>query len=134
MPRSRRKRSTRAVVRRKRRKPRQRGGNFWGKLSKFGRSANRWLKKTKMISRSAKIGSMLGVPYVGTAGKVAGMAGYGKRRRKVRRRRRKQRGRGVSIVGGGVGVSGGGIYLAGARRQRGRGFKKTRLRALPITY
>jgi hypothetical protein len=61
------------------------------------KKAHSFIKKNKLISRLAQGYSMSGLPYagvVGTAGKVAGMAGYGKRTcgRVVMRRRRMMKG------------------------------------------
>lgn len=110
MPRRRTTKSRKVVARRRRGGARQRGRGFMD----FLRGANRFLKRTKLISRAGRIGSMLGVPYVGTIGKYAGKVGYG-RKRTVRRRRRK--GRGLSTAGGALALAG-----------RGR---KKRLTAIP---
>lgn len=125
-----RRKKSRAVV--KRRKRRQHGGSFLSSLRRFGGKANRWLKRTKAISRGAKVASMFGIPYAGTVGKAAGMAGYGKgkrRKRTVRRRRRRQRGGSISPSGGSLG---GALMLAGAGRHRMS--KNYRRRSLGIGY
>lgn len=108
------KRRSRKVVSRQRRRVGARRGGSWAGFKKFMGSANKFLRKTKLISRVGKMAHMAGVPYAGTIGTVAGTLGYG-RRRTVRRRRR---GKGVSPAGGGV-------YLAG------RGYQKKRLTAIP---
>ena len=111
--------ATRAVVRRK---P-MRGRGFWSKLKKFGLSANRWLKKSKAISTAGKIGSILGVPYVGTVGKIAALKGYG-RKRTVRCRRHRT-GAGIMLPG-----RGGALRLAGRRRTGGAYSKKKTTRGI----
>lgn len=103
-----------------RRRGRQHGGNFWKKLKQFAIKANRWLRKTKAISKSAKLANDFGVPYADKIGKVAKMTGYG--RRKVRRRRR----------GGNLGGNfGGSLKLAGSGRRR---VKKKMRTPPPMTY
>lgn len=83
----------------KRRPRRIHGGSF----KSFMSGANKWLRKTKLLSKGSRLLHDAGVPYAGDLGKVAGMAGYGKKRI-VRRRRRK--GAGLSL-GGGLRLSGG---------------------------
>ena len=123
-----RRKKSRAVVRRRTRRA-QRGGSWWKNVLKFGSRANRWLKKTKAISKAAGIGSALGLPYAGTIKRTAGMVGYGKRRRRVVRRRRRQYGKGI-------GLSGGALMLAGQRRLGGRGASKKKgfRNPPPISY
>ncbi len=123
----RRKRTTKrktAVARRRTYRRSMRGRGFMS----FLKGANRFLKKTKLLSRGGKALSMLGVPYAGTAGRVAGAVGYGKRRSKRRFKRvvrRRKRGRGASLAGGRY-RKGGGVFLAG------RGLKKKPMsRAVP---
>lgn len=102
-----------AVARRApRRRRRGKGffGDVWKGVSKFGKSANRFLKRSKAISTLAPLFGERGAKF----GKVAKLAGYGHRRRMVRRRR----GRGVSLAGG---AGGRGIRLAG---RSGRGYSK----------
>jgi hypothetical protein len=67
----------------------------------FLRSANNYLKNTKLISKVARTLGDSGVPYAGTISKVAETLGYGRRRRRRggaqtslkggRRRRRRTR-------------------------------------------
>ena len=99
----------RSVVRARR----QRGGSFIKKLWGFAKKANRFLRKTKLISRSAGVANKFGLPYADKVGKVAKMTGYG---RKIRRRRRTRGGN-----------------LGGALKLSGAGSKK-RLKGLPIMY
>lgn len=108
-------RHSRAVVRHRRR---VKGGNILRDIISFGKKANRFLKRTKLISNIGKALDKGGVPYAGKIGKVAGVLGYGKRKRVVIRRRRRK--------GRGVNPAGGALRLAGSR---GRG-KKT----LSIAY
>lgn len=91
------------------------GMGFWDSLKKFGSKANRFLKKTKLISRTGKVAGLFGVPYAGAVGSVAGTLGYGspagatgygrRRRRTVRVRSRK--GRGIRLAGNGITTAGG---------------------------
>ena len=103
------KRYSRAVVRRRPR--RVNGGSFRSFLS----GANKWLRKTKALSKAGRFLSDAGVPYAGNMGKVASVLGYG-RGRTVRRRRR-TKGGALSLGGS----RGGALRLAGAGS---RGFKK----------
>jgi hypothetical protein len=96
------------VARRGRRGGKINWGKVWGKVKRFGHKANKFLKKSKLISTAAPLFG----PYGEAAGAIAGRVGYGKRRM-VRRPRR--RGRGINTPGGG-------IRLAG---RSGRGKKKT---------
>ena len=68
-------------------------GTGFGDLFKFFKKAGRFLRKHKVISKSASILSTLGVPFAGTVGKVANVAGFGPRR-PMRRRAGRGRGRG----------------------------------------
>ena len=110
----------RSVVRRRRR---QRGGSFWSAIRSFGSSANRWLKRNKALSKAGAIGSTLGIPYVGTAGKMAALAGYGKgkRKRKCVRYCRRQRGKGISPGGGALKLAGAGRCCSSKKRNRMKG-------------
>lgn len=96
-----------AKYRRRRMKGRRgarRGKGFFKNLlrgvSKFGKSANRFLKKSRVISNLA--------PLFGERGKaigaVARQAGYGSRKRRMVRGRR--RGRGTSLAGSGIRLAG----------------------------
>lgn len=108
----------------------QRGGSLWGSISKGLRSMARFAKKHKVLSRGAKVYSMTGLPYggyVSKAGRVAGKAGYGKKR-KVGRPRKcgcKKKGGGLTRGGGGLKRSGGGLKRSGSgvRRKTG-GYRK----------
>ena len=101
-----RKRPTRSMVGYKRRGRKMRGRGFWDSVLKFGKKANTFLKKSKLISKVSGALGEAGVPYASGISGVSGAVGYGrkKRRRRVVRRRR-----------------GAGIRLAGGRRRRGRG-------------
>ena len=112
-----------AVVRR--RLARQHGGNFWKNLRKFAKKANKWLKKTKAVSKGANFAADIGImPGVTkNIGKAARMAGYG-RKRTVRRRRR----RGGNLGGGNLG--GGSLKLAGSGKRR----TKKNMRVPPMMY
>jgi hypothetical protein len=57
------------------RKRNQKGAGFMDAL----KSANNWLKKTKVISKVAGTLNSVGVPYANTIGGVAKKLGYGKR-------------------------------------------------------
>lgn len=84
-----------------------------------------FLKKTKIIST---VGNALApvVPFAGTVGKIAGTAGYGRKRRKKRttaplraagrRKHKSMRGRGIGHVytpQSGVGIAGTATYSSG---------------------
>lgn len=84
-------------------------GKVWGSVKRFGKKANKFLKKTKAISTVAPLFGPRGVAI----GKVAGLAGYGRRRRMVRGRRRY--GRGINVPGGSRGR---GIRLAGRGKKK----------------
>lgn len=62
---------------------RMRGGSFMG----FLRGANNFLRKTKLLSRVGGLASMA-FPVLKGPSAVAGMLGYGRRRRRGGRRRR----------------------------------------------
>ena len=106
MPRRRtRSRKSTAVVRRSRKRHGGMRGRGW---KSFLKSANSFLKRTKLISKAGKLGDDFGIPYVGKIGKAAGIFGYGKKKRMVRRRRR----------GRGVNTAGGALHLAGRGRKK----------------
>ena len=69
---------------------RQRGGS----LGSWLRKAHDFIKKNKLISRIGGILGSAGVPYAGGIASVAGMHGYGRRRRRV--------GRGLRLPGAGM--------------------------------
>lgn len=90
-------------------------GGSWKGFKRFMKKANKFLKKTKLLSRTAGLASKFGVPYVGAVGTAARVAGYGRKRRggalklagqgRRRRgartyRRKRRRGRGLAPVGG----------------------------------
>jgi len=88
-----------AVIRRRRR---MRGGS----LRSFLSGANKFLRKTKLLSTVGSALGSAGVPYIGMAAKGARMAGYGKKKRMVRRRRRGRpckRGGALRTSGGSLG-------------------------------
>ncbi len=66
----------------------------------FLSKANKWLKKTQIVSKLgnaySKYGGMIGLPHTANVGRLAGVAGqlgYG-------RRRRRMAGRGLRLAGG----------------------------------
>ncbi len=118
---------SRSVVRRRPRRSMRGRGKFWESIKNFAKRANTYLKKSKAISNVAGIGSMLGIPYLGTVSKVAGRIGYGKKRRTVRRRRR----RCCKRRGGANTPSGGALRLAGTGYG---GYNRYKKKSLGITY
>lgn len=70
---------------RKRRARRMRGGSVLSKIKSAVGKVNNYLKRTKAVSKVAGVLDSVGVPYSGAVAKYAGMAGYGKRRRRRRR-------------------------------------------------
>jgi hypothetical protein len=92
------------MVRRSRRK--MRGGSIMSWI----KSANRFLKKHKILSTAGSLIGKTGLPYasqIAKAGKVAGVMGYGRR------------GRGVTPTGGMYRRrKGGALRLAGAGHRR----------------
>ena len=88
----------------KRRQMRGRGIMSWLK------SANKFLKKHKILSTAGKLIGKTGLPYasrIGMAGNIAGMAGYG----------HGKRGRGITPTGG-MYRRGGALRLAGMGRRK----------------
>ena len=86
-----------------------------GKFKQFLGKANDFLKKSQILSKLgnmySKVGQVLPLPYagtVGTAANVAGKMGYG--------RRRMRRGTGLRVAGGSV-RRGMGLSLAGGSRR-----------------
>ena len=57
------------------------GGSIFSGIGKALKGVAKFIKKHRILSRAGSVGSMLGIPYVGTAGKVASMAGYGRKKR-----------------------------------------------------
>ena len=102
-------------------------GNFFKKVGSF-------LKRTKLISRGAKVLGALGVPHMGTVGSIAGMGGLGRRPRTVRRKvSRRMVGKGLSMAGGALRLAGQGrapVYLPGGTPAAWR----LGLRSLPMYY
>jgi len=115
---------SRKLVRRRRPRRRLRGGSFWTKLKKFGLNANKWLRKNKIISNSAKIAKLVGVPHAGIIGAAASMGGYGKRGRRKCAKYCRRKGRGLNPGGGALRLAGAGYYRS----------KKARYRSAPIGY
>lgn len=97
-------------------------GSFFKKVGSF-------LKRTKLISRGARVLGALGVPHMGTVGSIAGMGGLGRRPRTVRR---KMVGRGLSMAGGALRLAGQGriVRLHGAMPES----RRLGLRSLPMYY
>lgn len=57
----------------------QAGGKInWAKVERTAGNIERWLRKNKVISRTAGALSSVGVPYAGSVGAVASKLGYGK--------------------------------------------------------
>lgn len=98
-----RRRTTKRSTALQRRRVYRRGMRGKGFMS-FLKKANRWLRKTKVLSTVGKALGAAGVPHVGKYAGMAGKLGYGRRRRVVRRRRR---GRGLRLAGSGLGLAGG---------------------------
>ena len=113
-------RKSTALVR-SRRVHRGRRAVYGGSLRSWLGKAKRFLKRTKLISRSGNVLGKLGVPYAGTIGKIAGVVGYGARGGSLGRGRR------VRVVRRGRG-------LGGALRLAGAGKKRLAHRPLPISY
>jgi hypothetical protein len=61
---------------------RMRGGSLRSILG----GVNKFLRRTKLVSRVGSALGAVGVPYAGSVGSVAGSLGYGRRRRGGRRR------------------------------------------------
>ena len=87
-----------------------------GKFKEFLGKANNFLKKSQILSKLgnmySKVGQVLPLPYagtVGTAANVAGKMGYG--------RRRMRRGTGLRVAGGSVRRVGSGLYPSGGSRR-----------------
>ena len=85
-----------------------------GKFKEFLGKANNFLKKSQILSKLgnmySKVGQVLPLPYagtVGTAANVAGKMGYGRKRRV---------GKGLRVAGGSV-RRGMGLSLAGGSRR-----------------
>ena len=81
----------------------RRGGSF----KSFFRGVNNFLRKTHILS---SVGSM--IPVMRPAAAVAGLAGYGRRRRLRRRKPHACR------CGGALSLAGSGLKLAGQGRRR----------------
>ena len=95
-------------------KRRMRGRGWWDSIKKFAVKANKFLKKSKLISTGL---AAIDNPYAQAGSLAAGAIGYGKRRKRVVRRRRK--GRGISLAGSGR--CGGALRLAGAGKKKRMG-------------
>jgi len=92
-----------------------RGSGWWDTIKRFAGKANKFLKKSKLISSGL---SAIDHPYAQAGSLAAGAIGYGKRKRVVRRRRK---GRGISLAGGGISLAGGALRLAGAGKKKRMG-------------
>lgn len=87
--------ATRKPARKQRRRKKK---SIWGKIAGFANKANKWLKKSKFVSKNLK---NYAPGFMGAiAGDVASQAGYGRRRHKVRVRRRRRRGGALRLAGG----------------------------------
>lgn len=112
----------RQVIVRRRRQPVIRRRRMHGKgFMDFLKKANKFLRKTKLISKAGSVLGELGIPYAAPVAKYAGLAGYG--RKKTVRRRRRRRGGALNLAG----ARGRGVGLAGGR------YKK-KIAPLPIAY
>ena len=97
-----RRRTARRGVRRGKKGGRINWGKAWGSVKRFGSKANKFLKKTKAISTIAPLFG----PRGKMVGKVAGIAGYGKKSRRRMVRGRRRYGRGINVPGGGIRLAG----------------------------
>jgi len=97
----------RALVRSSRQK--KRGGAWYTKFMKFGKNTDRFLRKTKLLSKGLDLAALYGIPYSKQLGTVAKTVGYGKRKRRTVRLRRKKHGKGLRLAGNGLNVSGMGM-------------------------
>jgi len=59
------------------------GGSVWGKIKGFFGKANRWLKKTGLISKVAGVAGMVDPRFKAASG-VASALGYGRYYRRVK--------------------------------------------------
>jgi len=66
---------------------RMRGGSVWGKIKGFFGKANKWLKKTGLISKVAGVAGMVDPRFKAASG-VASALGYGRYYRRVKSYRR----------------------------------------------
>jgi hypothetical protein len=64
-----------------------RGGSVWGKIKGFFGKANKWLKKTGLISKVAGVAGMVDPRFKAASG-VASALGYGRYYRRVKSYRR----------------------------------------------
>jgi len=66
---------------------RMHGGSVWGKIKGFFGKANKWLKKTGLISKVAGVAGMVDPRFKAASG-VASALGYGRYYRRVKSYRR----------------------------------------------
>lgn len=66
---------------------RMHGGSVWGKIKGFFGKANKWLKKTGLISKVAGVAGMVDPRFRAASG-VASALGYGRYYRRVKSYRR----------------------------------------------
>lgn len=64
-----------------------RGGSVWGKIKGFFGKANKWLKKTGLISKVAGVAGMVDPRFRAASG-VASALGYGRYYRRIKSHRR----------------------------------------------
>ena len=93
------------------------GGSVWGKIKGFFGKANKWLRKTGLISKVAGVAGMVDPRFRAASG-VASALGYGRRFRRHRRR------------GGAIKLAGMGLGLAGGRRRH----RRIGMTNLPMAY
>ena len=94
-----------------------------GKFKEFLGKANNFLKKSQILSKLgnaySKYGGMAGLPYtgiVGTAAGVAQQAGYGRRKRRIRKGGALRPSGGSVRRGFGLRMAGGARHMIPARR------------------
>lgn len=63
------------------------GGSIWGKIKSFASGANKFLRRSRLLSTAGAVGSMF-IPQLRIPTMAARIAGYGRRRRRTHRMRR----------------------------------------------
>ena len=86
-------------------------GKLWKGVKRVGTSANKLLRKSKLISQIAPLFGPKGT----AVGGVAKALGYGRRRRRRRTVRRRRPGRGLKLPGQGLGAPGGARSIKSSR-------------------